>query len=89
VSRPDKRSAVVAHRPARKRAVDVEIACRLASNVRRIRRARGFTQQELAARCQLDPSYINKVEQAAVHVAVANLAALAMGLACSFKELLN
>jgi transcriptional regulator with XRE-family HTH domain len=75
--------------PTPKRKPSLEIRCRLASNVKRFRKARGYTQQQLAELCQLDQNYISIVEQAIVNITLANLEALATGLACTETELLK
>jgi transcriptional regulator with XRE-family HTH domain len=66
-----------------------EIRSRLATNVKRLREARGFTQHQLSEHCGLSPSYIGSVEQEAVNITLANLEALARGaLLCSEVDLL-
>jgi transcriptional regulator with XRE-family HTH domain len=64
------------------------IRYRLADNVARLRRARGYTQKELAEQCDMSPSYIGDVEQGNVNITLANLEALAAGLNCSEADLL-
>ena len=64
-----------------------EIRWRLATNLRRLREARGYTQLELARRTGLPNSYISKVEQELKNVTLANLEALADGLDCSLEDL--
>lgn len=64
------------------------IRYRLAGNVVRLRRARGFTQMELAAECGMSPGYIGDVEQGTVNITLANLEALAAGLRCAEADLL-
>jgi transcriptional regulator with XRE-family HTH domain len=75
--------------PARKREASQEIRRRLASNVKRFRKARGYTKQQLAELCQLDQNYISKVEQATVNITLAYLEAFATGLGCTAEELLK
>jgi transcriptional regulator with XRE-family HTH domain len=58
-------------------------------NVRQFRKARGYTQQQLAELSQLDQNYISKVERATANVTLANLEALATGLARAERELLK
>jgi transcriptional regulator with XRE-family HTH domain len=74
---------------AQKRKASPEIRRRLGINVKHFRKARGFTQQQLAELCQLDQSYISKVEGATANVTLANLEALATGLARTERELLK
>ena len=53
-----------------------EMLGRLATNLRRLRYARGYTQHELARRCGLPNSYISEVELETVNITLANLEAL-------------
>ena len=64
------------------------ILCRLADNLKRYRLLRGYTQEELAARCSFKRSYVSNVEQARLNISLANLEALAGGLQCGEEELL-
>ena len=59
----------------------------LATNVKRLREARGYSQLELARRTGLTNGYISKVEQELKNVTLANLGALAIGLGCSLEDL--
>jgi len=66
-----------------------EIRWRLSTNVKGLRRARGYTQQELATLCGLSKTYISNVEQGTVNISLANLEVLASGLRCSEEDLLR
>ena len=66
-----------------------EIRCRLATNLKRLRAARAYTQEYLAGLCGLTKSYVSNVEQATVNITLANLEALARGLECSEEDLLS
>jgi transcriptional regulator with XRE-family HTH domain len=70
-----------------KRKASPEILWRLASNCLRLRKARGYTQHELARQCGFSKSYIGDVEQGTVNITLANLEALASGLDCSLYDL--
>ena len=61
---------------------------RLAVNLRRLRKARGYTQERLGKLCGLTKNYISNIEQATVNVTLANLEALAKGLNCQAADLL-
>jgi DNA-binding XRE family transcriptional regulator len=52
----------------------------LAANCRRLRTARGYTQEDLARLCGFTASYIGDVEQETVNITLANLETLAKGL---------
>ena len=75
--------------PKKKRKASLEICLRLAKNVKRLRGARGFTQEGLAKVCRLNKNYISNVEQASVNITLANLEKVAKGLGCSEEELLR
>jgi len=62
---------------------------RLAVNLRRLRKARGYTQERLGKLCGLTKNYISNIEQATVNVTLANLEALAKGLNCQASDLLG
>ena len=73
----------------KKRKAGTEICLRLANNVKRLRGARGYTQEVLAKICRLNKNYISNVEQASVNITLANLERLAKGLGCTEEELLR
>lgn len=89
MSASGERGTVAAKVAARKRKASPEICHRLGLNVKQFRKARGYTQQRLAELCQLDQNYISKVERATMNVTLANLEALAAGLARTEWELLK
>jgi DNA-binding XRE family transcriptional regulator len=66
-----------------------EILWRLSTNLRQLRLARGYTQQELAKICGFSKSYIGNVEQGTVNITLANLETLAIGLNCAEEDLLR
>lgn len=72
-----------------KRKASSEILSVLATNLKKLREARGYTQQELARRCGFSNSYIGDIEQETVNITLANLEALAKGLECSAEDLLR
>jgi transcriptional regulator with XRE-family HTH domain len=59
----------------------------LATNVIRLRKAKGYTQNELAERCNLARTYVAIIEQERANVGMANLEALTVGLDCSIYDL--
>jgi DNA-binding Xre family transcriptional regulator len=73
---------------SRARKASLEIRCHLASNLKQMRCARGYTREKLAELCQLR-SYISDIEQATVNITLANLEALARELGCTERELLT
>jgi transcriptional regulator with XRE-family HTH domain len=66
-----------------------ELRRRLATNLKNLRAARGYTQQELARLTGLTRNYISNIEQETVNISLANLETLAIGLACSEEDLLR
>jgi transcriptional regulator with XRE-family HTH domain len=71
------------------RKASANILERLSANVKRVRVARGYSQEELAQVCGLHRNYVSNVEQATVNITLANLEALARGLGCTEEELLR
>jgi len=65
-----------------------DLLWRLATNLKRLRKARGYTQHRLAQLCRLSPGYIGDVEAETVNITLANLEALARGLMCLEADLL-
>jgi len=63
------------------------ILWRLATNRKRLRKARGYTQVQLAARTGLPHRYISNIEQEPKNIGLANLESLASGLECSEMDL--
>ena len=64
-----------------------EIRWQLARNLRRLRKARGYTQLALARRSGLAHRYISNIEQELKNISLANLEALSRGLECSVADL--
>ena len=48
----------------------------------------GFTQEELAEKADLHPTYVGSVERGERNIALENIIAIAKGLGCSPKELM-
>ena len=75
--------------PLGNRKPSAEILNRVAENLRRYRRYRGYTQRALAKVCGVSGNYVSNVEQGTVNITLANLEALATGLMCGEDELLR
>ena len=60
----------------------------LAINVRRLRLARGWSQEELAARASIDRTYVSSIERRRYAASVDKLQELARALKVSEAELL-
>ena len=61
----------------------------LASNVKRIRRLRGLSQEELAFRAGIDRTYASQIERAIANPSLAIICLIADELGCQCVELLN
>ena len=75
--------------PPKNRKASPEILWRLAANLRRLRKARGYTQERLGKLCGFSKTYISNVEQGAVNISLANLEEITNGLDCTAEELLR
>jgi transcriptional regulator with XRE-family HTH domain len=89
VSSPDEQPPLTPEMRAQNRTASPELLCRLANNLKQIRNARGYTQEQLAELCRLHKDYISDIEQATVNITLANLIALARALDCAESELLR
>lgn len=61
----------------------------LAENLRLFRKTRGYSQEELADRCNLHRTYIGSVERRERNVSLSTLEVLAKALGVSVPELLT
>ena len=59
----------------------------LGQNVRRAREAKEFTQEKLAEKASLDPTYISGIERGLRNPGIKNVAKLARALGLSTSEL--
>jgi transcriptional regulator with XRE-family HTH domain len=62
---------------------------RFGSVVRQLREARGWSQERLAGRAELNRSYMGEVERAAVTPSLATAAKVAMALEVPLSELIS
>ena len=65
------------------------ILLRLADNLKALRKARGYTQKNLAQRTGFTKKNIGHIEQATVNVTLASLETVAEGLECFEEDLLR
>ncbi|MGD1928309.1 MAG: helix-turn-helix domain-containing protein [Leptolyngbyaceae cyanobacterium] len=61
----------------------------LGARVRKLRKARGLSQEMFAAECGLDRTYIGGIERGERNVAIRNLVLIAKSLDISVSELLS
>jgi XRE family transcriptional regulator, regulator of sulfur utilization len=57
--------------------------------VRQLREGRGWSQEELAARADLNRSYLGEIERGAATPSLATVAKLALALELSLADLMN
>ena len=67
----------------------VDLKHMLATNLRRLRNTRGWTQEELADRAGLSSRYVGAIERAAVSASVSVIGQLAEALGCDPAELVR
>lgn len=60
-----------------------------AANVKRTRKLRGLTQEQLAELTQLQPSYISSVERGVRNITICNIERLAHALKVTISELVS
>lgn len=61
----------------------------IADQVRLLRISKGWSQEELAARCGLHRTYVGAVERAERNITVGTLCKLAQALDCDVTDLLS
>ncbi|MBF0503100.1 MAG: helix-turn-helix transcriptional regulator [Candidatus Riflebacteria bacterium] len=66
-----------------------KILATFGSRVRELRKEKGWSQEELAARCSLDRTYIGGIERGERNLAILNICKIAKTLGISLSELLN
>ena len=69
--------------------IPASIKARLGQRVRELRRERGYSQEQFAARCGLDRTYIASVEHGRRNVTIATVERIASGLGISVAELFD
>lgn len=71
------------------RTPSLSLRATLAKNIRDFRNSKGFSQEELADRCELHRTYIGSVEREERNVSLSTLEVLAKALGVSIQELLT
>jgi transcriptional regulator with XRE-family HTH domain len=61
----------------------------IGSNIRKLRKAQGFSQEELAFRAEIDRSYLSEIENGQKNLSVLMLDQIAAALGVEMKELLE
>jgi transcriptional regulator with XRE-family HTH domain len=70
------------------RTASLELRDRLATNLRRLRKAKGYTQVDLSRRSGIPNRYISHIEQGRVNASLSMLEALSVALECWEVDLL-
>jgi len=60
---------------------------RFGNRVRQLRKARGFSQESFADKCDLDRTYISGIERGKRNVALCNIEAIALALGITVSDL--
>jgi transcriptional regulator with XRE-family HTH domain len=66
----------------------IELKVRFGENLRSVRKATGFSQEQLAFASGLDRSYVGKIERGQINVTLETVNTLAKTLGCSLKDLI-
>ncbi len=64
-----------------------DIKKKLGNNIRKLRKQRGFSQEELSLNLDLDGSYIGKVENGKLNITIDKISAIAQFLNVEIIEL--
>jgi len=67
----------------------MDVRHRLAGNMRRLRRERGWSQERLADEAGLDRTYISGIERVTRHPTITSVEKIVGALDTSFSELLD
>jgi transcriptional regulator with XRE-family HTH domain len=66
-----------------------DILIRFGDRLRELRREQGWSQEELAHRCELDRTYIGGIERGERNLALRNIERIAQTLGVTISELLE
>ena len=58
-------------------------------HVRQVRQAKGWSQEDLAERCNLDRTYIGGIERGERNISIVNIAKIAHALDLSLSEIMD
>ncbi|MFC4700819.1 helix-turn-helix domain-containing protein [Glaciecola siphonariae] len=65
-----------------------KLATIVGTNIRQIRKEKGFSQEGLALKAKIDRSYVGRIERGEVNITLEALYALATAIGCDAKTLL-
>lgn len=77
------------HRPHSGSVWSMDVRQRLAANMKRLRKERGWSQEELADKANLDRTYISGIERIKKSPSVTVVEKIAKALECSLGDLLD
>jgi transcriptional regulator with XRE-family HTH domain len=66
-----------------------DVLGRFGHRIRELRTARGYSQEEFAAKCGLDRTYISGIERGKRNVALRNIEAIAKALGMSLASIME
>jgi transcriptional regulator with XRE-family HTH domain len=66
-----------------------QITTRFGNRVRELRQRAGFSQEEFAAECNLDRTYISGIERGKRNLGLRNVEAIAVALKLTISELMK
>jgi len=64
----------------------VDIKLKIGKRIKVLRVQNGFSQEELAARAEIDRTYVNSVENGKRNISIVNIEKIAKALGCSLQE---
>lgn len=67
----------------------MDVRHRLAANMKRLRKARGWSQEELAAEAGLDRTYVSGIERTVRNPTITVLDRISVALDCKHGDLLD
>lgn len=67
----------------------MDVRHRLAANMKRLRKERGWSQEALADEAGLDRTYVSGIERVVRNPTITVIARLAQALQCAFGDLLD
>ena len=67
----------------------MDVLCRLAANMKALRRERGWSQETLADVAGLDQTYVSGIERKVKNPTITVIERIAQALGCSLGELLD
>lgn len=67
----------------------LDVQVRFAANMRRLRKAKKLTQEQVAELAELHPNYISSVERAQRNVSLRNIERIALALGVTMADLVS